>query len=128
MSDSRRFPAEWEYQSAILMAWPHAGTDWAVRLESTRLCFARIAAAISRRQTLLLLASDATVEADARTALAQSDADLALLATWLRSQWGHASSPITPEFVGKVRATDAGRPGPWSAKSLEAASSIDGGT
>ena len=24
-----RFPAEWEPQSAILLAWPHAGTDWA---------------------------------------------------------------------------------------------------
>jgi len=80
------------------MAWPHAGTDWAARLESTRLCFARIAAAISRRQTLLLLASDATVEADARTALAQSDADLARVRfitlpyndTWLRD-----SGPIS---------------------------------
>jgi agmatine/peptidylarginine deiminase len=98
MSDSPRFPAEWEPQSAILMAWPHAGTDWAARLESTRLCFARIAAAISRRQTLLLLASDATVEADARTALAQSDADLARVRfitlpyndTWLRD-----SGPIS---------------------------------
>ena len=24
-----RFPAEWEPQSAVLIAWPHADTDWA---------------------------------------------------------------------------------------------------
>ena len=24
----RRFPAEWEEQDAVLMAWPHEGTDW----------------------------------------------------------------------------------------------------
>ncbi|MEP6880456.1 MAG: agmatine deiminase family protein, partial [Dokdonella sp.] len=29
-----RLPAEWEPQSAILVAWPHAGTDWSDRLES----------------------------------------------------------------------------------------------
>ena len=27
-----RFPAEWEPQAAILIAWPHANTDWAARL------------------------------------------------------------------------------------------------
>ena len=80
------------------MAWPHAGTDWAARLESTRRCFAGIAAAISRRQTLVLLVSDAAVEADARNALAESDADLARVRfitlpyndTWLRD-----SGPIS---------------------------------
>ena len=29
MQDNVRFPAEWEPQAAILIAWPHAGTDWA---------------------------------------------------------------------------------------------------
>ncbi len=55
----------------------------------------------------------------------QSDADLALLASWLRSQWGHASSPITTDFVAKVRATDAGRIGPWSASTLESAAPVE---
>jgi len=48
-----------------------------------------------------------------------------LLATWLRSQWGHASPPITPEFVGKVRATDAARNGPWSAPALESTAVVE---
>ena len=55
----------------------------------------------------------------------QSDADLAILVSWLRSQWGHASSSITPEFVAKVRANDATRSGPWSASSLESAVPVE---
>lgn len=59
MSEMPRFPAEWEPQSAILMAWPHAGTDWAERLASSRACFAALASAICARQPLLLLVADA---------------------------------------------------------------------
>ena len=29
MEESVRFPAEWEPQAAILIAWPNADTDWA---------------------------------------------------------------------------------------------------
>ena len=32
METHLRFPAEWEPQSAVLIAWPHADTDWAERL------------------------------------------------------------------------------------------------
>lgn len=43
-----RLPAEWEPQAAVLMAWPHAGTDWAARLaEVERTCVA-MALAITR--------------------------------------------------------------------------------
>ena len=55
----------------------------------------------------------------------QSDADLALLATWLRSQWGHASTPIDAGFVAKVRATDAARNGPWPVSLLEATAAVE---
>lgn len=55
----------------------------------------------------------------------QSDADLALLASWLRSQWGHAAAPVTTDFVAKVRATDAARNGPWSAPALEATAVVE---
>jgi len=98
MNDTPRFPAEWEPQSAVLMAWPHAGTDWAARLGSARNCFAGIATAISQRQNLLLLVSDADVEADARAALTLSNAALERVRfitlpyndTWLRD-----SGPIS---------------------------------
>jgi agmatine/peptidylarginine deiminase len=98
MNDISRFPAEWEPQCAVLMAWPHSDTDWAARLDATTHCFAAIAAAISVRQTLLLLVPDSAIAQDARSALAMAEADLARVRfitlpyndTWLRD-----SGPIS---------------------------------
>ena len=44
----RRLPAEWEEQDAVLLAWPHAATDWADTLDTVAPVFSRIALAISR--------------------------------------------------------------------------------
>lgn len=33
---ARRLPAEWECYDAVLMAWPHAGTDWAYMLDDVQ--------------------------------------------------------------------------------------------
>ena len=41
-----RFPAEWEPQSAVLIAWPHAGTDWAPRLDEVEATYVALVAAI----------------------------------------------------------------------------------
>src|SRR3546814_4310337 len=55
MSDSRlRFPAEWEPQSAILISWPHVGTDWADRLAEREATCIALVAAISRFQRALV--------------------------------------------------------------------------
>lgn len=98
MSTTLRFPAEWEPQSGILMAWPHAETDWAERLASTQQCFAGIVAAISAEQALYLLVPNGAIETDARLALQSAHAHfdnihflhLPYDDTWLRD-----SGPIT---------------------------------
>lgn len=98
MSEKLRFPAEWEPQSAVLMAWPHAGTDWAERLDAVQHCFARICAAICDRQALLLCVPDPDTERQALTLLAEAGCDARNLRfehvpyndTWLRD-----SGPIT---------------------------------
>ena len=46
-----RFPAEWEPQSAVLIAWPHAGTDWAQRLGEVEDNKETLVAANTRNQT-----------------------------------------------------------------------------
>lgn len=53
-----RWPAEWETQSATLIAWPHAGTDWAERLAEVEASFLELAAAIAARQRLLVCVPD----------------------------------------------------------------------
>jgi agmatine/peptidylarginine deiminase len=97
MGDVLRFPAEWEPQSAVLIAWPHAGTDWADRLESVEGSYVALVAAITRFETALVCVADADTEARARRLLAPV-ADLSQVRferlayddTWLRD-----SGPIT---------------------------------
>ena len=45
-----RFPAEWEPQSAILLAWPTADTDWAERLAEVEETYIALVQAITRFQ------------------------------------------------------------------------------
>ena len=99
MSDSRlRFPAEWEPQSAILIAWPHAGTDWAERLAEIEETYIALVAAITRFQRVLVCVADDDVEAYARARLASARVDMDRVEflpveyddTWLRD-----SGPIT---------------------------------
>ena len=49
-----RFPAEWEAQSAVLLTWPHAETDWAPNLEAAEATFATIARAVLAHESLVV--------------------------------------------------------------------------
>lgn len=98
MSMNPRFPAEWEPQSAILMAWPHEGTDWADRLDAVERCFAQIITGICASQQLILCVPDERIEQQARAQLILAQCNLNNLIvvrlpyndTWLRD-----SGPIT---------------------------------
>lgn len=49
-----RFPAEWEAQSAVIIAWPHATGDF-TNLEAVEASYRFIAATISRFQPLMII-------------------------------------------------------------------------
>ncbi len=98
MTAEFRFPAEWEPQAAVLLAWPHADTDWAPRLEAVEATYAELVAAITLRQSVVLAVANAEVRARALICLANSGATLDRVRcveveyddTWLRD-----SGPIT---------------------------------
>jgi agmatine/peptidylarginine deiminase len=98
MSDGLRFPAEWEPQSAILIAWPHAGTDWAERLDEVEDTYIALVAAITRFEPAVICVADDDVQAYARARLASARVDMGRVRfvdaayddTWLRD-----SGPIT---------------------------------
>ena len=105
-----RLPAEWEPQSAILLAWPHAGTDWAARLDSVESTCATLTAAISRFEPAIVCPPDAEIGAHAAECLRDAGADLSRVRfveipyddTWLRD-----SGPITlVDDAGGFRLTD----------------------
>ena len=103
MADALRFPAEWEPQSAILLAWPHEGTDWAERLEGVEKTYIALVAAIARYQRAIVCVADEGIEARARSRLAEAGVDATRLRfvrvpyddTWLRD-----SGPITLKGSG----------------------------
>jgi len=105
-----RLPAEWESQATILIAWPHAGTDWAGRLPAVEATYVALAAAITRRQRLLVIVADQALQAHVESLLAAAQVDhsrvdfvqLPYDDTWLRD-----SGPITllaPD--GRAQLTD----------------------
>jgi mono/diheme cytochrome c family protein len=49
-----------------------------------------------------------------------SDEQLALIATYIRSAWGHDAGPISPELIANVRAASRNRTTPWTTAELDA--------
>lgn len=101
----RRLPAEWEPQAAVLMAWPHTGTDWAPVLRQVRPVFAAIGAAITRRAHLLLVVPPGD-DGSAAAALARAGADLlriTFFAVPTNDTWTRDYGPLTV----------VSRAGPW---------------
>ena len=93
-----RLPAEWEPQSAVLIAWPHAETDWAARLADVEDTYIAMVAAITRFQPVIVCVADDDVQAYARARLSSARiamhrvrfVEVAYDDTWLRD-----SGPIT---------------------------------
>jgi agmatine/peptidylarginine deiminase len=103
IDNSLRLPAEWEPQSAVLLAWPHAGTDWAERLDAVEGTCAALIAAITRFETAIVCTPDAEIGAHAAECLREAGTDLSRVRfveipyddTWLRD-----SGPITLRDAG----------------------------
>ena len=92
-----RFPAEWEPQSAVLIAWPHAGTDWAQRLGEVEETYVALVAAITRFQPAWICVADDDLQtyAEARLRSARVDMDrVRFIAFDYDDTWLRDSGPI----------------------------------
>ncbi|QIL20586.1 agmatine deiminase family protein [Thermomonas sp. HDW16] len=98
MTNTVRFPAEWESQAAILIAWPNAETDWAQRLAEVEETYIALVAAITRFQPVVICVADDDVETYAEMRLRSNRIDMDRVRfvtvpyddTWLRD-----SGPIS---------------------------------
>lgn len=98
MTSKIRFPAEWEPQSAVLIAWPHSDTDWADRLSSVESTYVALVVAIARFQKALILVPDNYLLQHARYLLLDAGVNMQRVRfevveyddTWLRD-----SGPVT---------------------------------
>lgn len=104
-----RLPAEWETQSAVLVAWPHDGTDWAANLAEVESTYVALASAVTRFQNLVVVVADAALQAHVNARLAGAGIDLSRIHlvradyddTWLRD-----SGPITQRDGDRFRMLD----------------------
>ena len=104
-----RLPAEWESQSAVLVAWPHAGTDWAANLADVESTYVALVHAIASFETAVVIVADDALLAHARSRLQGAGVDMAQVRfvvadyddTWLRD-----SGPLTQSSGNRYRLLD----------------------
>jgi agmatine/peptidylarginine deiminase len=109
MNRQFRLPAEWEAQAGVLVAWPHAGTDWSPRLARIETAYVALAAAIARFEPILICVADAEVHARAAKLLRDAGVaaarvrfvEVAYDDTWLRD-----SGPLTLTADADFRLVD----------------------
>jgi agmatine deiminase len=108
-SQQRRLPAEWEPQAGVMLTWPHGQGDWAGVLEAVEPVFLAIAAAIARREDLLVNCADAEQIARIRSALLTAGVPqhrLFLSLTSSNDTWARDHGPLTVSVGGQPRLLD----------------------
>lgn len=104
----RRLPAEWEPQDGVLLAWPHADSDWFDNLEAVQQVFVAIIAAISRFEKVLIVAPE-TELVHRQVVRAGVDASrIRLFQVPTNDTWARDFGPITVQEGGRPLILDFG--------------------
>lgn len=88
-----RLPAEWEPQQAVMLAWPHALTDWHYMLDDVRACYRNIAAAIVRHAHLVIVTPD--VETARANCAGLNQARITYICEKTNDTWARDFGPLT---------------------------------
>lgn len=94
-----RFPAEWEPQSAVLIAWPHETGDF-IHLDDAEGAYRFIAETISHHQRLFIVCRDDAHESRIRGLLAVND-NIAFIHAPVNDIWVRDTVFLTVEEDGK---------------------------
>lgn len=91
-------PAEWSFQDAILLCWPHVNMDWQPILHEVEITYDEIAYQICLYQTLVIIVHDETHQKDIQQRLTLKGADINNI-KWLthtnNDSWCRDFGPIT---------------------------------
>lgn len=103
---NRSFAAEWDPQDGVLIAWPHAGTDWAYMLDEVTACYIEMAHAILQDdEQLVIVAPDGN---EVRNALG-NDVDwkrVTIVELPTNDTWVRDYGPITVQHDEKMALAD----------------------
>ena len=111
----RRLPAEWEEQDGVLMAWPHAESDWAPCLELVEPVFAAIVREISREEVVLVVGPD---RVRIEQCISSAGADMGRVRIYelqTNDTWSRDFGPVTVQDAGRPLLLDFGFNG-WGLK------------
>lgn len=96
-----RMPAEWEPQSAVLIAWPHHTGDFTKQLNSVEESYAFIASTISRYQPLLIVCRNDDHQRHIQNRLSDNR-NIAFIHAALNDIWVRDTVFLTVEQEGKA--------------------------
>jgi agmatine/peptidylarginine deiminase len=93
-----RFPAEWERQTAVLIAWPHKSGDFADNLADVENTYRIIAETISRYEGLIIVCRDLEHQAHIRKQLSAAEqAALIYIHAPVNDIWVRDTAPLSIE-------------------------------
>lgn len=110
-----RFPAEWESSGCILMALPHAATDWNYILPEVRECYAGIIRVFNDSGVNVLLLCDDIAEAESLLGELKHPERMVKLHALFNDTWTRDYGPLAVERYGRYRMLDFGFNG-WGLK------------
>ncbi len=88
-----RFPAEWEPAQGVLLAWPHAATDWNYMLPEVESCYDALVRAVARHAVAVVIAPDTS---ELRRRFSDIDPERLILAdVTTNDTWTRDYGPIT---------------------------------
>jgi agmatine deiminase len=90
-----RLPAEWEEQDGVLLAWPHAGSDWLPSLDLVEPVFSEIACHVSRFEKVLIAAVEPEQVLEKLKGSGASMEMIGLFAVDSNDTWARDFGPVT---------------------------------
>jgi agmatine deiminase len=103
----RRFPAEWEAQSGILLCFPHNGNDWPGKYGAIQWAFVEFIKKVSTYETVYLVVADKAQQENVSEKLTRAEVDLKKVSFILHKtnrSWMRDSGPIVVENGSKKEA------------------------
>lgn len=97
-----RFPAEWEKQAAVLIAWPHETGDFSNRLESVEETYSIIANTITEYQPLLIVCRDEAHQKHIEKLVERKD-DIQFIHAPVNDIWVRDTAFLTVEKEGALK-------------------------
>lgn len=103
----RRFPAEWEAQSGILLCFPHNGNDWPGKYGAIQWAFVEFIKKVSTYEAIYLVVVDEAQQENVSEKLTRAEVDLKKVSFILHKtnrSWMRDSGPIVVENGSKKEA------------------------